>query len=313
MSFLSYHDPVLVDETLEHLCLKPGYVCVDCTLGGAGHGIEIVKKIIPDGLYIAIDKDEDAINEAKNRLKAYDDNILLVKDDYSNIADILKRYNIKTVNAVLMDLGVSSHQLDTGNRGFSYWDEAPLDMRMDKQQNRTVRDMVNDLSVDELSHIIKNYGEERWAHRIAGCIVTERKKNSIEKTSELVEIIKKAIPAKYRRKGPHPARRTFQAFRIALNDELVALKKGLKEAINVMSKDGFICIISYHSLEDRIVKRALKEYSNNCQCPPDFPICKCNRTAVLEQVTRKPVVPSEKEINENPRARSAKLRVAKKL
>jgi 16S rRNA (cytosine1402-N4)-methyltransferase len=308
-----FHLPVLLNEVLGFLNPKSGEIFIDCTLGGAGHGIEIVKRILPDGLYVGIDKDRDALSKAGEVLKEYKDNIILVHDDFVNLKRILPELSISSANGILLDLGVSSHQLDDGERGFSYWEDAPLDMRMDVGRKASARDIVNEYTIKELAWIFREYGEERWADRIAERIGEARQKKPIETTGELAEIVKNAIPAAARRKGPHPARRSFQALRIVVNNELENLKKVLYDAVEFLSPDGKICVISYHSLEDRIVKQSFRDLSKDCECPPDLPVCICNRNPVVKELTRKPVVPLEEEIAHNYRARSAKMRVVVKL
>lgn len=291
----------------------PGDIYVDCTLGGAGHALEIVKRIVPRGLLVGIDRDSDALARAREVLREYLENVIFVQDNFANLKRILSRHSVSSVNGILLDLGVSSYQLDVPERGFTYREDAPLDMRMDPRQTTTAGDLVNKLSAEELSRILWEYGEERWAAKIARRIVEARKDGAIKTTGELVEIIKEAIPAPARRSGPHPARRSFQALRIAVNDELGSLKQVLEDAIGLLAPGGKVCVISYHSLEDRIVKNVYREFSKSCECPPDLPVCVCNRQAKVKVLTRKPVEPGESEISRNPRSRSAKLRVAMKL
>lgn len=308
-----YHEPIMLEKVIEFLEPRPGGIYVDCTIGGAGHSREIVKKILPDGLLIGIDQDLDAIRASEKNLEQYKENVKLIHDNFKNIKFILGNLGIFSVNGILMDLGVSSYQLDEGERGFSYNKEALLDMRMDKTKKLTAEDLVNNLSEEELKEIIKEYGEERWAGRIARFIVKEREKKRIKTTLELVEIIKKAIPAPARREGPHPAKRTFQALRIAVNNELEILESAVCDAVDCLASGGRIAVITFHSLEDRIVKNIFRKLENPCVCPSDFPICICNQKPKLKILTKKPLVPEEKEIIKNPRARSAKLRVAEKL
>jgi len=308
-----YHEPIMLEKVINFLNPQPGGIYVDCTLGGAGHSREIVKRILPDGLLIGIDQDLDAIKASEKKLEEYKGNVKLIHDNFKNIKSIIGNLGISLVNGVLMDLGVSSHQLDEVERGFSYNKEAPLDMRMDKTRKVTAEDLVNNLSEDELKEIIKEYGEERWAGRIAKFIVKERERKRIKTTLELVEIIKRAIPAPARREGPHPAKRTFQALRIAVNNELEILESALYDAFDCLMGGGRIVIITFHSLEDRIVKNVFRKLENPCICPPDFPICTCNQKPKLKILTKKPLIPDEEEIVRNPRARSAKLRVAEKL
>lgn len=308
-----FHLPVMLDEVLRFFNPESGDIYVDCTLGGAGHGLEIIKRLIPDGLYVGIDRDEDALSRARQILKEYMQNVILVQDNFANLRQILSRHSVPSVNGILLDLGVSSHQLDVAERGFTYREDAPLDMRMDPGQSITAADIVNELSVHELTQILRNYGEERWAARIAKQIVGVRQDKCIRTTSELVDIIKNAIPAAARRTGPHPARRSFQALRIAVNNELESLKQVLSDAVDSLSSGGKICVISYHSLEDRIVKQVYRDLSRKCDCPPGLPVCVCDRQAKIEVLTRKPIEPSDVEVARNPRSRSAKLRVAMKL
>jgi 16S rRNA (cytosine1402-N4)-methyltransferase len=295
------HTPVLSKEAIEFLDPKPGDVIVDATVGGGGHSELVLRAIGPKGRLIGIDKDEDRLASTGSRLARYKKQLALVKADYKNIRLTLQKLNIDRAQGVLFDLGVSSPQLDETGRGFSYRLDAPLDMRMDLQQEVTARTVVNSYSKQDLTRIIRQYGEERWASRIAEFILKQRQRKPIETTFDLVEVIKAAIPASARRKGPHPARRTFQAIRIEVNDELTSLKTGLIEAIDILSSKGRIVAISYHSLEDRIVKRTFKE-----QALPEL-------GARLMILTKKPVRPSEEEVLENPRSESAKLRAAEKL
>lgn len=306
------HVSVLLNETINELKIKEDGVYVDCTLGGAGHSSEILKRLSEKGRLIGIDQDTDAIEAAKEKLKEYN-NVTYVHDNFHNIKNILDGLNIEKVDGILMDLGVSSYQLDKPERGFSYMHDAPLDMRMNKESNFSAFDVVNGYDEDKLYHVIRNYGEEKFAKRIAEFIVNKRQEGNINSTFELVEIIKSAIPAKFRRQGPHPAKRTFQAIRIEVNGELEILNSTIEDGVNKLSSNGRMCIITFHSLEDRIVKNKFKELKNPCICPPDIPICVCGRKPEIEIITRKPIGPSEDEININPRSRSAKLRVAEKI
>jgi len=306
------HKPVLLRETIELLDPKLGGIYVDATLGGGGHFLEILKRIGVEGKAIGIDRDEDAVKNAREKFSAFP-NVVVVNDNFKNIKDILRNLGFEKVDGVVFDLGVSSYQLDEKNRGFSYMQDAPLDMRMDRSQKFSARDAVNQLDKKELARIIREYGEERWADRIAEFICERRKIKPIERTGELVDIIKDAIPARARRQGPHPAKRTFQALRIFVNDELEILSQSLKDAVEVLKPGGRICVITFHSLEDRIVKHTLKELARGCTCPKDVPVCTCNRKKEVKVLTPKPVLPSEEEVNINPRARSAKLRAAEKL
>ncbi len=306
------HQPVLLRETIEHLNLKPNGIYVDCTLGAAGHSTAILAAE-PTVRLIGIDQDPQALERASLRLAAYTGQVTLVQDNFRNLERILDGLGIGKVDGVLMDIGVSSPQLDDADRGFSYQQDAPLDMRMDPNQPIDAKTIVNTYSAEELTKIIKMYGEERWASRISDFIVRERKRAPLETTGELVDLIKRAIPAKARATGPHPARRTFQALRIAVNDELNALQQGLEQAVEVLAAQGRLAVITFHSLEDRIVKNFFQEMLGKCICPPDFPVCVCGRTPQGRLVTSGPLLPSQEELEDNPRSRSAKLRVLEKL
>ncbi|RKD34293.1 16S rRNA (cytosine(1402)-N(4))-methyltransferase RsmH [Thermohalobacter berrensis] len=306
------HIPIMLDEVLEGLNIKQDGIYVDGTIGGAGHSKEIVKKL-STGRLIGIDQDLNAIKKASKELEDYSDKVTIVHNNFKNIKSVLNDLNIKKVDGVLLDLGVSSHQLDVPERGFSYMKSGALDMRMDTTQQFTAWDIVNKYSVEDLTRIIKEYGEEKWAKRIAKFIERERRKKSIDTTEELVEVIKKAIPASARRKGPHPAKRTFQAIRIEVNRELEILKDTIINIFDLLNTGGRLCIITFHSLEDRIVKRTFKELNKDCVCPPELPICKCDKKKEIEIITRKPIVPTKKELENNPRARSAKLRIGEKV
>ena len=305
-----HHIPVLLHETLELLEPEPGGTYVDGTLGGGGHSEEILKIIHPAGRLIGIDRDPAACKAASERLEAWSESFTPVHGNYVDIKDILAKFNITAVNGVLLDLGVSSHQLDSPERGFSYHEDVRLDMRMDTTQEFSAYELVNQASQEELTRIIWDYGEERWAKRIAAFIVKHR---PLETTGQLVEVIKKAIPAAARRGGPHPARRTFQALRIAVNQELSLLEQALRNAVDVLKPGGRLCVITFHSLEDRIVKNTFRSLKDPCICPPEAPVCTCGRTPVVKIITRKPVVPSQEELDSNARARSAKLRACEKL
>ncbi|KAB3538597.1 16S rRNA (cytosine(1402)-N(4))-methyltransferase RsmH [Alkaliphilus pronyensis] len=307
------HLSVLLNESIENLSIKPDGIYVDGTMGGAGHSIEIVKKLNEEGLFIGIDQDENAHIAARERLTAYKDRVRLVRDNFSNIKEILRDLGIAKINGILLDLGVSSHQLDEVDRGFSYMKDAPLDMRMDNRNPLNAEIIVNTYKEEDLERIIKDYGEEKWAKRIASFIVKHREERDITTTGELVEIIKMAIPAGARREGPHPAKRTFQAIRIEVNRELEIIEETIRGAAELLEVGGRICVITFHSLEDRIVKNTFKELNQSCVCPPQFPICRCSKVKVLNIVTRKPILPTDEEIEINPRARSAKLRVASKV
>ncbi|MFP4661164.1 MAG: 16S rRNA (cytosine(1402)-N(4))-methyltransferase RsmH [Halanaerobiales bacterium] len=306
------HKPVLLQETIDYLNIKKDGIYIDGTLGRGGHTEAILEKLQNSGRVIAIDRDIAAIEQVRERLKEYY-NLELIHNNYVNIPEILDELSIKKVDGMLFDIGVSSPQFDNPDRGFSYNYEADLDMRMNQDQGLTAADIVNSYSEEELTKIIREYGEERWASRIASFIVDFREKNKIRTTFDLVDVIKAAIPASARRSGGHPARRTFQALRIATNDELNQLRNMIENVISFLKREGRICIISFHSLEDRIVKNKFRELAKKCICPPDFPICVCDKTARLKVITRKVVTASEAELEENPRARSAKLRVAEKL
>lgn len=306
------HVSVLLNECIENLNIKEDGVYVDCTMGGAGHSKEIVKRLSDKGLFIGFDQDKNAIATAKERLSEYSDRVKFVHSNFENIKEELEKLGIEKIDGVLADLGVSSHQLDEADRGFSYMHDAPLDMRMDVRQSFSAYDVVNTYSEEDLARIIRDYGEDNWAKRIAKFIVEERKEKTIENTGELVEVIKKAIPKKARIDGPHPAKRTFQAIRIEVNNELGVINKMIRDAVSMMNKGGRVCIITFHSLEDRIVKNEFKDLSLSCVCPPALPICQCDKVSEVKVITRKPILPSDEEIEINPRARSAKLRVAEK-
>ncbi|MGI6677576.1 MAG: 16S rRNA (cytosine(1402)-N(4))-methyltransferase RsmH [Dehalobacterium sp.] len=309
-----YHIPVLLEECMEGLKLKSSGIYVDCTMGGAGHSREILERTSPEGRLIAVDQDETAVEIGRERLREYGSRVTVVHDNFGNIKNILEKLQVDLVDGFLFDVGVSSYQLDNPERGFSYMEDAPLDMRMDKEhQTVTAADLLNNADVEEISRIIFTYGEERWAKRIAQFIGEFRKANRITSTGELVSIIKKAIPAGARKDGPHPAKRTFQALRIAINNELEILESVVADATNFLKPGGRICVITFHSLEDRIIKREYQKLAGACSCPPGIPVCVCGHKRLLKIITRKPILPSEKEINENPRARSAKLRVAEKV
>lgn len=306
------HIPILLKEVIEGLDIKKDGIYVDGTLGGAGHSLEIVKKL-DKGKLIGIDQDEDALKKAKEVLKDYEDKTILVHDNYRNIEEILKKLNIEKVDGIFIDIGVSSYQLDEASRGFSYHSDAPLDMRMDRTKDFSAWDVVNKYSEEELVDIILNYGEESWGKRIAEFIVEERKTSPIDTTLELVDVIKKAIPKKIRMEGAHPARKTFQAIRIEVNGELDVLKESLDKMVKTLKPGGRIGVITFHSLEDRIVKEEFKYLFKDCICPKEIPICSCNKKREIKIITRKPIVPTEEEININSRSRSAKLRIAEKI
>ncbi|WP_432409453.1 16S rRNA (cytosine(1402)-N(4))-methyltransferase RsmH [Wukongibacter sp. M2B1] len=307
------HETVLLEETIDNLNINPKGIYVDGTLGGGGHSELICSKLSEEGLLIGIDQDQEALAHARERLKKHSNRFEFVNSNFSNIKEVLAKLGIEKINGIVLDLGVSSYQLDNKERGFSYMQDAKLDMRMDRNRSLTAEEVVNEYSEKELQKIIKLYGEEKWASRIAKYIVLERKEKEIKTTGDLVEIIKKAIPAGARRNGPHPAKRTFQAIRIEVNNELGILEQTVKAVSEVLDEGGRICIITFHSLEDRIIKNVYKELATGCICPPELPICRCDNEPILKIITRKPVYPSDVEIEVNPRARSAKLRVAEKI
>ena len=306
------HVPVLFDEVMEALAVKPDGTYVDGTTGGGGHSSGICERLSAKGHLVAVDRDTEALAAAEKRLEPYGCRKTFVHANYSDIAAIEAAAGGK-VQGILLDLGVSSYQLDNPERGFSYMNDAPLDMRMDASDRLTAYEVVNGYSEEDLARIIKDYGEERWARRIAEFIVRERKSAPIGSTDRLTEIIKAAIPAKARRTGPHPAKRTFQAIRIEVNDELGHLREAVEKLPDLLESGGRIAIITFHSLEDRIVKTEFERRLDPCTCPKEFPVCVCGKKADVKRVTKKPVVPTEAETSENPRARSAKLRVLEKL
>ncbi len=306
------HKAVLLDEAVKYLNIKENGIYFDGTLGRGGHSSEILKNLSGDGKLIAVDRDIKAVREVEKQL-ASAENLIIRHANFIDFDKVLKELSVEKVDGMLFDLGVSSPQIDNPDRGFSYQKDGPLDMRMNRQQNLTAADIVNNYSQEEIKDIISDYGEENWAARIAEFIVKERQNKKIKTTSDLVDIIKAAIPKGARRSGGHPARRTFQALRIATNDELNQLKVLINKAVDYLNPGGRIVIISFHSLEDRIVKHSFRELARDCVCPPDFPICVCDKKAELKVVTRSPVQASEKEIEENSRARSAKLRAGEKI
>ena len=303
------HVSVLLDETITGLNIKPDGIYVDGTLGGGGHAYEVLKRLSPKGRLIGIDQDGEALKAAGKRLKEFENQVTLVRDNYSEIERVLKDLNIETVDGIVLDIGVSSYQLDNLERGFSYKSDAPLDMRMDTRQGLTAADVVNTYSENELFKIIKEYGEDKFAKNIAKHIVLARKDKPLETTEELSNVIKRAIPMKVQAKGGHPSKKTFQAIRIEVNRELTVLKESIDKMIEHLNPDGRICIITFHSLEDRIVKMKFRENENPCTCPPDFPVCVCGKESKGRVVTRKPIIPSEEEIKVNKRAKSSKLRI----
>ena len=306
------HVSVLFDETIESLRIKPDGVYVDGTLGGGGHASGICERLSEKGLLIGIDRDKDALAAAKERLAPYQCRQQFVQSTFADIKSVLCSSSIETVDGVVLDLGVSSFQLDNPERGFSYMHDAPLDMRMNADDPLTAADVVNGYGEKELTRVIRDYGEEKWASRIAAFIVRKRKEKPFETTFELVETIKAAIPASARREGPHPAKRTFQAIRIEVNGELDQIRTACDEIIDVLAPGGRFAVITFHSLEDRIVKEAFQKRLNPCTCPKDLPVCVCGKVADVVKVTGKPITPTEEELNENPRSRSAKLRVIEK-
>lgn len=307
------HVSVLLREAVDGLNIKPDGIYVDGTLGGGGHSLEIAKRLTMGGHLYGIDRDIDAIEAAGERLKDYSDVFTAVHGNFYNSAKILDGLGVDRIDGFLLDLGVSSHQLDEADRGFSYMQDAPLDMRMDREAPYSAWNVVNEKSERELNDIIFKYGEEKWAKRIAQFIVAEREKKPIDTTYELVEVIKKAVPKGARRDGPHPAKRTFQAIRIEVNGELAILDKAVDDMTARLNEGGRICVITFHSLEDRIIKNAMKRHENPCTCPPEFPVCVCGKVPDGKVVTRKPILPSDEELENNPRARSAKLRIMEKI
>lgn len=303
------HTSVLLSPSLENLAIRPDGIYVDGTLGGGGHSFHIAERLNAGGRLIGIDRDEDAIRAAGERLAPFRNRVTIVKDNYGNIRQVLKNLDIARVDGILLDLGVSSYQLDTAERGFSYMADAPLDMRMDREESRTAWDIVNGYSEQELCRIIRDYGEDRFAKNIAKHIITYRSEKNIETTGELVRIIQGAIPMKVQKTGGHPAKRTFQAIRIELNRELTIIDEVIDSMIDCLKPGGRLCIITFHSLEDRIVKSHFRTAENPCTCPREFPVCVCGRKSKGSVITRKPILPSEEEMEKNPRARSAKLRV----
>ncbi len=309
------HKPVLLDECIEFLNVRPDGIYVDGTLGGGGHSSEIIKNLGPDGLFIGIDQDKNAIEAAKMKFSSIDikAKVIIEHTNFENIREVLQAHKIDSVDGVLLDLGVSSHQLDEGDRGFSYQHDAPLDMRMNQKSTFDAYQLVNTWSKNQIAQVIRDYSEEKWASRIAEFIVKSRETQKIKTTGDLTNIIKAAIPAAARREGPHPAKRTFQAIRIAVNRELEVLENFLNSITEILNPEGRVAIITFHSLEDRIVKQAFREQAKGCICPRDFPQCVCGVKPKLKIITRKPISSSEAELDINPRARSAKLRVAQKI
>lgn len=312
------HITVLKEEAVQGLNIDPSGIYVDCTLGGAGHSERIASQLTPEGRLIAFDQDDTALVHAERKLSGYRDRVTLVKSNFRYIKEVLTGLHVPMkdgnpqVNGILFDLGVSSPQLDEAERGFSYNQEAELDMRMDQDAPLTAKEIVNEWPEEEIARILFEYGEEKFSRRIAGHIVRNRAASPIETTSQLADIIKGAIPAAARRTGPHPAKRSFQGLRIAVNDELGAFRDALKQSIDCLAPGGRISVITFHSLEDRICKQTFARYVDRCTCPPDLPMCVCHRKPILQLVHRKPLLPSDEELEYNPRARSAKLRIAEK-
>ncbi|MBQ6701471.1 MAG: 16S rRNA (cytosine(1402)-N(4))-methyltransferase RsmH [Clostridia bacterium] len=313
MSTVFSHYSVLLNECIDGLDIKPNGTYVDLTTGGGGHSFEIAKRLTEGGKHICLDRDDDALEAAGKRLGCFSDRVTFVKDNFRNLGSVLDNLGIERVDGVIADLGVSSYQLDTAERGFSYNNDGHLDMRMNKSDALTAYEVVNTYSKERLKQIIFDYGEERFAPRIASFIEEARLLKPIETTAELSEIIKSAIPQKARNDGPHPAKRTFQAIRIEVNGELDAIEPALTAASERLNVGGRLAVISFHSLEDRIVKKTFAGLVKGCTCPPDFPVCMCGKKPILKLVSRKPILPSARELEENPRSRSAKLRVAERV
>ena len=307
------HKSVLLFETIDNLNIKPDGIYVDGTLGGGGHSFQILKQLGDGGRLIGIDQDEDALKAAGERLAIFEDKVTTVRSNYCHMKQVLHDLGIEKVSGIVLDLGVSSYQLDEPERGFTYREDVPLDMRMDRRNPKTAKNIVNEYSEMDLFRIIRDYGEDKFAKNIAKHIVAAREKKEIETTGELIEIIKAAIPAKVRATGGHPAKKTFQAIRIELNEELEVLQNSLDEMIGLLEDGGRICIITFHSLEDRIVKTIYKTNENPCTCPSHFPVCVCGKKPKGKVITRKPIVPSDEELEYNSRAKSSKLRVFERI
>ncbi len=303
------HRSVLLEETIQYLNIKPDGTYVDGTLGGGGHAFEVCRRLSEKGRYIGIDQDSAAIQAASERLAPFGDRVTIVRSNYGEMDRVLKEQGVRGADGILLDLGVSSYQLDTLERGFSYKEDTVLDMRMDQRQSMTAADIVNGYEEEELYRIIRDYGEDRFARNIAKHIAAARQKEPIRTTGQLAQIVKEAIPARVRMTGGHPAKRTFQAIRIELNRELDVLEESLDKMIDLLNPGGRLCIITFHSLEDRIVKNGFRKNENPCTCPPEFPVCVCGKKSKGSVVTKKPVLPSQEELSENKRAKSAKLRV----
>ena len=306
------HISVLLNECIDALNIKEDGIYVDCTLGGAGHSLEILKRLSKEGKLIGIDQDEDALKAAKEKLKEFS-NVIYVHDNFYNIEAILQKLKIEKVDGILMDLGVSSFQLDETERGFSYMRDATLDMRMDRSKGISAHDVVNGYSEEQLAEVLRNYGEEKFSKRIANFITDRRKDKPINTTLELVNIIDAAIPGKFKREGGHPAKRTFQGIRIEVNGELRILNKAIEDGVSRLNSEGRMAIITFHSLEDRIVKNSFKALQDPCGCPKALPMCVCGKTPIIKLITRKPIEASQEELEINSRSRSAKLRVAEKI
>ena len=307
------HRSVLLDECIEGLNIKPDGIYVDGTAGGGGHSLEIVKRLTAGGRLVAIDRDDAAIAAASERLRDYSDRVTFVRNNFSSVKEVCLELGYDKIDGVLLDLGVSSYQLDTPERGFTHNTDAPLDMRMDRRNDLDAYTVVNTYTAEQLKKIIYDFGEERFAPKIASAIVKQREKAPIETTGQLVDVIKSAIPAAAREGGHHPAKRTFQAIRIEVNGELAAIEPTIRNACDILAPEGRIAIITFHSLEDRIVKQTYADLASGCNCPKSLPVCVCGRKPKMNVLTRKPILPSDRELEENPRSRSAKLRVAEKI
>ena len=303
------HVSVLLHETVDGLNVRPDGIYVDATLGGGGHAFEVCNRLNDKGRFIGIDQDADAIEAASKRLEGFGEKVTIIRSNYRDMRPQLQNIGVGKVDGIVIDLGVSSYQLDTAKRGFSYRMDAPLDMRMDQRQKMTARDIVNSYSEAELYRVIRDYGEDKFAKNIAKHIVAEREKGPVETTGQLNEIIRRAIPMKIQKTSGHPSKRTFQAIRIELNHKLDVLRDSLDDMINMLNPGGRICIITFHSLEDRIVKSSFRKNENPCTCPSDFPVCVCGKVSKGKVITRKPILPSEEEMEANPRSKSAKLRI----
>lgn len=313
---MTIHKTVLLKEAVDSLNLKKGSVVVDATLGGGGHSLEILKRISTTGKLISIDRDQEAINRFENRIRSegvHDDNLTLVNSNFSDIDDILDNLKIEKVDAILADFGLSSDQLDSDKRGFSFLHEAKLDMRMDKFQELTAADVVNTYSFEDLERIIRVYGDEKYSRRIAREIIESRDRKKIATTKDLITIIERVVPEKDKRKKIHFATKTFQAIRIEVNQELESIEKFLRDSVELLNSKGRLAVISFHSGEDRVAKNIFKEYSKGCECPSDFPMCVCGKTPEVSLINKKPIIPTEEEMQDNPRSRSAKLRVIEKV